>query len=308
MLRVLATIPVMGMVALVVFLLLRLTPGDPATVLAGDFAPPETVEAIRLKLGLATPLYEQFFRWLTLLARGDLGNSIISNQPVTRLIGSRIEPTLSLSITTLLLSLIVAIPLGTLAAWKHDTWIDRTVMLVSVIGFSVPVFVLGYLLILGFSINLRWFPVQGFASLSQGAGPFFARLTLPTITLSVFYVALIARITRASMLDVLNEGYIRTARAKGVGEIGVLVRHGLRTAAAPIVSIVGIGIALLISGALLTESVFNLPGIGTLTLDAVMSRDYMVLQGVILVMSGAYIFLNLIIDVIYAALDPRIRY
>ncbi|MBI5130083.1 MAG: ABC transporter permease [Rhodopseudomonas palustris] len=306
--RLLAAIPVMGVVALVVFLLLRLTPGDPAAIIAGDNATPEQLMRIRTTLGLNEPLYTQFFTWVGKLLHGDLGVSLISQVPVLQMIGQRIEPTLSVAISTIILSILVAVPLGVIAAWKHGTWIDRFVMGLSVIGFSVPVFVIGYVLIQVFAIELRWFPVQGFRSLSRGFGPFFERLVLPTLTLSFIYIALIARMTRAAMLDVLGEDYVRTARAKGITESRVLLRHALRNAAVPVITVIGTGFALLISGVVVTESVFNLPGIGRLTVDAVLARDYPVIQGMILLTSGIYVAVNLLIDVAYTLLDPRIRY
>ena len=216
--RVLAAIPVMGVVALFVFLLLRLTPGDPAAILAGDNATPEQLERIRTSLGLNEPLYEQFFTWIGKLLHGDLGVSLISNVPVLNMIGQRVEPSISIALSTIILSIVVAVPLGVIAAWKHGTWIDRFVMGLSVLGFSVPVFVIGYVLIQIFAIELRWLPVQGFKSITAGLGPFLERIILPTCTLSFIYIALIARMTRASMLDVLGEDYVRTARAKGIGE------------------------------------------------------------------------------------------
>jgi peptide/nickel transport system permease protein len=306
--RILATIPVMGVVATIVFLLLRLAPGDPAAILAGDVASPEQIAAIRTRLGLDQPILVQFVEWIGRLLSGDLGTSIISNQPVSRLIGERLEPTLALAATTIVFAVIVAVPLGVISAWRHGTWIDRGVMALSVLGFSVPVFVLGYLWIFGVAMQLQWLPVQGYVSFRQGLWPFFERLILPTLTLSVIYIALIARITRASMLEVLGEDYIRTAHAKGVGERAVLTRHALRNAAVPIVSVIGLGIALLISGVVITESVFNLPGLGRLTVDAVLARDYPVIQGVILLFSAIYILINLAVDVSYTIFDPRIRY
>ncbi len=306
--RVLSAIPVMAVVALFVFLLLRLTPGDPAAILAGDNATPEQLERIRISLGLNQPLYTQFFTWVGSLLHGDLGTSLSSNQPVLKLIGQRIEPSIAVAIATIVLSVLVAVPLGVIAAWKRGTFIDRFVMGLSVVGFSVPVFVIGYVLIKIFAIDLRWFPVQGYRSIAGGFGPFFERLALPTVSLSFIYVALIARMTRASMLDVLGEDYVRTARAKGIGEAGVLLRHGLRNAAVPVITVIGSGFALLISGVVVTESVFNLPGIGRLTVDAVLSRDYPVIQGLILLTSGVYLGVNLLIDVAYTLLDPRIRY
>jgi peptide/nickel transport system permease protein len=306
--RVLAAIPVMGVVALVVFLLLRLTPGDPAAILAGDNATPVQLERIRTSLGLNEPLYVQFVTWIGKLLHGDLGVSLISNVPVLKMISQRIEPSISIAVATIILSVLIAVPLGVIAAWKQGTWIDRFVMGLSVLGFSVPVFVIGYVLIQLFAIDLRWLPVQGFKSITGGLGPFLERLALPTLALSFIYVALIARMTRASMLDVLGEDYVRTARAKGIGEIAVLFRHALRNAAVPVITVIGTGFALLISGVVVTESVFNIPGIGRLTVDAVLARDYPVIQAMILLTSLLYVTINLLIDVAYTVLDPRIRY
>ena len=298
----------MGVVALFVFLLLRLTPGDPAAILAGDNATPEQLEHIRTSLGLNEPLYTQFFTWIGKLLHADLGVSLISNVPVLQMIGQRVEPSISIALSTILLSIIIAVPLGVIAASKHGTWIDRFVMGLSVLGFSVPVFVIGYLLIQIFAIDLRWLPVQGFRSISSGLSPFLERIVLPTFTLSFIYVALIARMTRASMLDVLGEDYVRTARAKGIGEVAVLLRHALRNAAVLVITVIGNGFALLISGVVVTESVFNLPGVGRLTVDAVLARDYPVIQAMILLTSLVYVTVNLLIDVAYTFLDPRIRY
>jgi peptide/nickel transport system permease protein len=306
--RVLAAIPVMGVVALFVFLLLRITPGDPAAILAGDNATPAQLERIRTSLGLNEPLYVQFFTWVNKLLHGDLGVSLISNVPVLKMIGQRVEPSISIAISTIILSVLIAVPLGVIAAWKHGTWVDRFVMGLSVLGFSVPVFVIGYVLIQVFAIDLRWLPVQGFKSITAGFGPFLERIILPTLTLSFIYIALIARMTRAAMLDVMGEDFIRTARAKGIGEIAVLLRHGLRNAAVPVITVIGTGFALLISGVVVTESVFNLPGIGRLTVDAVLARDYPVIQAMILLTSLIYVTVNLLIDVAYTLLDPRIRY
>src|SRR5215470_12420591 len=223
--RVLAAVPVMGVVALFVFLLLRVTPGDPAAILAGDNATPEQLERIRTSLGLNEPLYTQFFTWIGKLLHGDLGVSLISNVPVLKMIGQRVEPSISIAISTIILSVVIAVPLGVIAAWKHGTWIDRFVMGLSVLGFSVPVFVVGYVLIEIFAIDLRWVPVQG-----------FERIVLPACALSFIYIALIARMTRAAMLDVLGEDYVRTARAKGISEVAVMLRHALRNAAVPVIT------------------------------------------------------------------------
>ncbi len=307
--RILMTIPVMLVVALFVFLMLRLSPGDPAAVIAGDYATAEDVARIREKLGLSEPIFVQFAKWIGSLMQGDLGTSIFSNKPVIELIGQRIEPTLLLALTTIVFSVLVAVPLGTIAAFRAGSWIDRVVMLFSVGGFSVPVFVLGYILIYVFSLNLRILPVQGYRSpFEEGLIPFLSHITLPTLTLSVIFIALIARMTRASVIEVLEEDYVRTARAKGQSEFKVLMRHALRNAAVPIVTVIGIGIALLIGGVVVTESVFNIPGLGRLVLDAVLARDYPIIQGLILFFSFIYILLNLLIDLTYTFLDPRIRY
>jgi peptide/nickel transport system permease protein len=306
--RLLATIPVMALVAIFVFALLRLTPGDPAAIIAGSAATTQDVAAIRVKLGLDQPLVAQFLVWLGNMARGDFGESFFFKKTVASLVADRIEPTLMLSLTTMALSIAIAVPLGVLAAYRQGTWIDRIVMGFSVLGFSVPVFVIGYLLIYVFAIELNWLPVQGYQSLRDGVAGCLLRLVLPSLTLSVIYVALIARITRTSVLEVLGEDYIRTARAKGLADRVVLMRHALRNAAVPIVTVIGIGVALLIGGVVVTESVFSIPGLGRLTVDAVLARDYPTVQAVILLFSFAYVLVNLLVDVSYTALDPRIRY
>jgi len=309
LIRVLSTVPVMIVVAGFIFLMLRLSPGDPAAVIAGDYATAEDVARIREKLGLNEPILIQFINWMSQLLRGDLGTSIFSNLPVTTLIGQRLEPTLLLTLTTIIFTVVVAVPLGTIAAWKSGTLIDRFVMLFSVGGFSIPVFVLGYILIYILSMTLKILPVQGYKSPSEhGIGLFLYHMVLPTMTLSVIFIALIARMTRASVIEVLEEDYIRTARAKGQGEFKILMRHGLRNAAVPIVTVIGIGIALLIGGVVVTESVYNIPGLGRLVLDAVQARDYPIIQGLILFFSFVYILINLLIDLSYPLLDPRIRY
>ena len=306
--RILATIPVMGVVAVFVFLLLHLTPGDPATVIAGDYARPEDIERIRAQLGLNDPLYVQFGKWLWRLFHGDLGISIFSNLPVTHLIQQRLEPTIMMALTTIVISVAVAVPLGVLAAWKQGTWVDRSVMVFAVLGFSVPIFVVAYAMIWGLSIQLKWLPVQGYTSISEGLIPFLRNIIMPAVALGMVYVALIARITRASVMEVLNEDYIRTARAKGLASTTILIRHALKNAAVPIVTVIGIGIALLIGGVVVTESVFNIPGLGRLTVDAILRRDYPIIQGLILIFSGVYVLVNLLIDISYTFLDPRIRY
>ena len=306
--RVLATIPVMAVVAFFVFSLLYLAPGDPAAVIAGDQATPDDVERIRQSLGLDRPYLERFGGWVCDILRGNLGVSIFTNLPVSLMIQQRIEPTLSLMIVTLILAVSIAVPMGVVAAWKQGTIIDRAVMGFAVLGFSVPVFVIGYLLAYIFALELEWLPVQGYTPFARGFWGWLENLVLPAIALGSVYIALIARITRATMLEVLSQDYIRTARAKGAGQRSILFLHALKNAAVPIVTVIGIGIALLIGGAVVTESVFAIPGLGRLTVDAILRRDYPVIQGVVLLFSFTYVLVNLAIDLLYTLFDPRIRY
>ncbi len=306
--RLFAILPVMAVVALFVFFLLRIAPGDPAAIIAGDDATAESIAAVRMKLGLDRPILEQFVVWVWGLARGDLGVSIFSNLPVTRLIAQRLEPTAALTLATLIVSVSLAIPIGVIAAWKARTLVDQLVMGFAVLGFAMPGFVLGYALIYFFAVQLQWLPVQGYKPIGEGFWPFVQSLVLPSVALGVTYMALIARITRASMLEVLQQDYIRTANAKGLATDRVLLLHALKNAAVPIVTVIGIGIALLISGVVITETVFNIPGLGRLTVDAVLKRDYPIVQGLILVFAAAKVLINLLIDISYAFLDPRIRY
>lgn len=306
--RVLSTIPVLGLVAIFVFLLLQMTPGDPAIVIAGDYATTQQIEAIRQQLGLDRPVMEQMFVWFGRLAQGDLGTSIFSRLPVTALIAQRIEPTLLLTLYTIILSVAFAIPLGVLAAYRAGSWLDRAVMGFAVAGFSTPVFVVGFLLAYVFALELGWFPTQGFVPLKDGVLACIASLTLPAITLALLYAALLARVTRASMLEVLAEDYVRTAHAKGLAPQPVLVGHALKNAAVPIVTVIGVGIAALLGGVVVTETVFNIPGLGRLTADAIMRRDYPVVQGLILLFASVYVVINLLVDLSYMLFDPRIRY
>ena len=306
--RLLATLPVMAVVAVFVFSMLRLTPGDPASIIAGAAATSQDIVEIRQKLGLDRPIVSQFFIWLGHVLSGDFGESFFYKKRVAELIADRVGPTLSLATLTMALSILISVPLGVVAAYRQGTWLDRIVMGFSVLGFSVPVFVIGYALIYVFSIRLNWLPVQGYQPLVEGFGGFVQRLILPSLTLSVIYIALIARITRTSVLEVLGEDYIRTARAKGLTDRVVLMRHALRNAAVPIVTVIGLGVALLVGGVVVTESVFSIPGLGRLTVDAVLARDYPTVQAVILLFSLAYVLINLLVDVAYPLLDPRIRY
>jgi peptide/nickel transport system permease protein len=306
--RVLSTVPVLLIVAVLVFLLLRLTPGDPAAILAGDAANTEQIAQIRTSLGLDRPILAQFGIWIGNLLQGNLGESFYYKTGVATLIGQRLEPTLSLAAITITIAVLVAVPLGVLAAWRFGGWLDRALMGFSVLGFSVPVFVLAYILIYIVSLKLGLLPVQGYRRIADGIGPWLYHLVLPSLTLSVIYIALLARVTRASVIEALGEDYIRTARAKGLPEARVLVRHALANAAIPIVTVIGIGIALLIGGVVVTESVYAIPGLGRLTVDAVLARDFPTIQGVILFFSFIYVLVNLLIDLSYVFLDPRIRY
>jgi len=306
--RILSTLPVMGIVALFVFSLLYIAPGDPAAVIAGDQASPADVERIRQGLGLDRPFLIQFGSWVWNILHGDLGTSIFTNLPVSAMIAQRIEPTLSLMAITLVLTILVAVPLGVVAAWKAGSWVDRSIMAFAVFAFSLPVFVVGYVLAYIFALQFEWLPVQGYTPLKSGVWPWLQNLILPALALGSVYIALIARITRASMLEVLQQDYVRTARAKGLGQRDILFIHALKNAAVPIVTVIGIGIALLIGGAVVTESVFAIPGLGRLTIDAILRRDYPVIQGIVLLFSFLYVLVNLMVDVTYTLVDPRIRY
>lgn len=306
--RILATVPVLVIVALIVFFMLRLAPGDPAAAIVGNSGTADDIALVRASLGLNDALPIQFVRWVGELVQGNLGESFFMKIPVTELISQRIEPTISLAALTLVVAVAVAVPLGVLAAWRHGGWLDRALMGFSVLGFSIPAFVLGYVLIWLFSLHWQLLPVQGYARFENGFIPWIRHLILPSIALSIIYVALIARVTRAAVAEAMTEDYIRTARSKGISEARVLIRHGLANAAVPIVTVIGIGVALLIGGVVVTETVFAIPGLGQLTVDAVLSRDFPLIQGIILFFSVIYVFINLLVDLSYLVLDPRIRY
>ncbi len=305
--RLLATLIVMAIVGVIVFLLLHLAPGSPAAIIAGDNATPAQIELINHELGLDRSLPVQFGIWAWAVLRGHFGTSIFSGASVMQLVLERLPATISLSLVTIVFAATLAVTAGVFAAWRAGGLLDRTLMAVAALGFSVPVFVVGYLLIYLFAITLHWLPVQGYVPLSQGLWPWLSHLLLPALALGLAYLALIARITRASVLEVLAEDYIRTARAKGASSLSQLFHHALRNAGVPIATVIGIGIALLISGVVLTETVFNVPGIGRLTVDAITNRDYPIIQGVMVIFSGAYVVINLLVDLSYTLIDPRIR-
>ena len=306
--RLLATIPVLVIVALFVFMILHLTPGDPAAIIAGNDATAETIARVRERLGLDTPIHVQFATWVQRVVQGDLGGSIFTNIPVARLILQRIEPTVSLTLTSIVVAVAIALPIGVVAAARAGSWVDYAAMTFAVLGFSTPVFIIAYILVSIFSVKLDWLPVQGFTSIGEGILPFLRSVALPSLALGMLTAALIARVTRASLLRVLGEDYIRTARAKGLSRAVVVGRHGLKNAAPPIVTVVGISVSALLGGVIVTESVFNIPGIGRLVADSVLQRDYPVVQGVTLLFSIVYVLVNLAVDLSYVLFDPRIRY
>ncbi|OSI30550.1 ABC transporter permease [Bradyrhizobium canariense] len=306
--RLLSILPVMLIAAIIIFVLLHLAPGDPAAVMAGNSATPQTIAEMRNKMGLDEPLWWQFGVWALNLLQGDLGQSILWGTPVTTLLAQRIEPTLSLTITTTFFAVSLALLLGIAAAAKAGTAFDRLVMAFAVLDFSIPVFVVGYGLIYIFAIKLKWLPVQGYSSIADGLGPWLRSLALPTLTLGLIFIALISRITRSTLLEVLDEDFMRTARAKGVAGGPLLLKHALKNAALPIVTVIGMGLGFLIGGAVITETVYNIPGIGRLLVDAISQRDYPVIQGVTLVFSAVYMLVNLVVDLSYPLFDPRIRY
>ncbi|MBH5373494.1 ABC transporter permease [Bradyrhizobium glycinis] len=306
--RLISAVAVMMVVGIFVFLLLRLAPGDPATMMAGDMATQQMIDGIREQLGLNEPLPTQFVHWALGVLSGNIGNSIFAGQPVLQLISQRVEPTISLSVLTTILSVAIGIVFGTFAAWRAGGFVDRTLTAFSALGYSVPVFVTSYFLVYAFAIKARWLPVQGYVSIDHGFGPWFVQLILPTVALSLSYIAFIARITRASMLEVLSEDYMRTAAAKGASTYSMLFHHALKNASAPILTAIGISLAYLIGGVVITETVFNIPGVGRLVVDAINNRDYPVIQGVLILVSGLYVLINLAVDLAYTLVDPRIRY
>lgn len=306
--RLLMTFPVMLFVALFVFGLLDLAPGDPAALIAGEDATPQEIEKLRQTLGLDRPFLLRFGAWIGNVFQGNLGESLFTGLPVSHMISQRLAPTFTLMAMTLVVSVMLAIPMGAFAAWRHNRPADRAIMVIAVLSFSVPSFVVGYLLAWTLGLQLRWFPVQGYVPFSGGILASLHTLVLPALALGSVYIALITRITRATLLETLTQDYIRTARAKGVGNRSILLQHALKNAAIPIVTVVGSGVALLISGTVVTETVFAIPGLGRLTVDAILRRDYPIIQGVILLFSVLYVLVNLAVDLLYRAFDPRIKY
>ena len=310
--RVLATIPVLFIVGTIVFFILHLTPGDPAVLLLSGSESSQLakqdLEEIRRHLGLDRPLYEQYAKFLWHTVQGDLGTSIFTGQTVTNMFGQRVEATASIGIVSQLLALMISIPLGVIAAYKANTLVDRGIMLWMVMGFSVPQYWLAYNLIFVFAVGLGWFPAVGFVPIGEGIIPWARHIALPVATLVLTVGALTARITRSSMLETLREDYIRTARAKGLANHVVLVRHALRNASIPVLTVVGLSLSSIVTGIIVLEVVFAIPGMGRGLVDAIIKRDYPSIQGLILITAFTFVMINLFTDLLYAYLDPRIRY
>lgn len=306
--RLLALIPVALVVATVAFILIHLAPGDPASVIAGPDASPDDVQRIERQLGLDAPLPVQLVRWYGRLVRGDLGQSIFLRKPVTEAILDRVEPTLLLTLFAIVIAIAVGVPAGVISARYHNTGTDQALMVVALLGVSIPNFLLGLLFILTFSVWLGWFPVAGYSPLEDGWLKTLRSLVLPAFALGLVQSALIARIARSSMLDVLREQFITAGRAKGLGERAVVYKHALKNAMIPTATIIGISFAILISGAVVVETVFNIPGLGRLIISAVLRRDYPVIQGVVLCIAGVYMLINLAVDLSYLVFDPRVKY
>ncbi|CCM79847.1 ABC transporter permease [Rhizobium mesoamericanum] len=306
--RVLSVIPVVGVVTAVVFGLTYLSPGDPAAVLAGDYASPAQIEAIRERLQLDAPVVSRYFLWLKNTLQGDFGASLFSGQPVLNLILARAEPTITLAIAATLVALILAVPLGLLAAQRPGTIVDRVFLLFCVGGMSIPAFLIGYLLIFTFGVRLGWMPVQGFAGMDKGILVMTRHILLPAIMLGFAQTALIGRITRASAIEVFNQDFVRVARAKGLSETSIVIRHCLRLVAVPLVTVVGTSFASMLGGVVITETVFAIPGIGRLLVEAIQRIDIPVIQGVLLISAVIYVVINLLVDLAYLFIDPRIKY
>jgi len=305
--RLLSMIPVLLIVAMFVFFLIHMIPGDPAAVMLGPEATPEEVAALRDNMGLNLPIYEQFFNWFTDVTRGNLGDSLYMNVPVMDAFVSHLGPTLSLALLAQGFSILIAIPIGVLAARKRGTGVDRTFMIIAMLGMSIPSFLLALLLMLVFGVRLNWLPVAGYSSLAEGVWQHVKFLILPAISLGAIQAAVIARMTRSSMIDILSMNFIKTAKAKGLKQKVVIYKHAFRNALIPILTILGETFGALITGAVVTETVFNLPGLGQLVINAITRRDYAVIQGTILMIAVTYLFLNLIIDLLYGLVDPRVR-
>ncbi len=306
--RVLAAFPVLLIVTLISFCIMQLVPGDPATVMAGPQATAAEIDRMRVQLGLDQPFLTQLGRWLWGLTQGDLGRSILLGRNVSTAIAERIPITLALALLSFLLTLAIGIPCGIIAALRANTWIDQAVMTVALVGVSLPNFWLGLMLIIFFSVILDLMPAGGYVPFAQGAWPWFKSLLLPSLSLGLLQMGLLARITRSTMLEVLRQDYIRTARAKGLPMLKVVGKHALKNAMIPVITVIGIIFSLLLTGSVVIETVYSLPGLGRLLATSIFSRDYPVIQGGLLLTAAMFVGINLLVDVLYAFLDPRVRY
>lgn len=306
--RLLGMLVVMLLVVTIVFVIVRITPGDPAAVMLGPDATSADIAALRTQLGLDRPLLVQYFQYLADVVRGDFGQSIFLGQPVLRALADRAEPTFFLTLFSLGIAVAIALPIGIYSAYRRGSAFDQSATTVAMLAASIPSFWLGLLMIQFFAVKLGWFPTSGYGGPGASFATRLGHLVLPAFALGIVSSALIIRFTRASMLDVLNDDYVRTARSKGMGEWRVILRHALKNAMIPILTIIGLTAALLISGAVVTETVFSLPGVGNLVVNAVLRRDYPVIQGALLVVAGLYVLINFLIDMLYILVDPRVRY
>ena len=306
--RLLLMIPVIVLVGILTFMLIRLIPGDPAAQMLGLDATPHEIEELRREMGLDQPIYKQFLIWAGNVVRGDLGRSIFLQQPVSTAIVEHLECTISLAFLALTYSVLVAVPIGVIAAVKQNAWQDKLVMTFALFGVSAPSFWLGLMAIFIFAVYLGWFPSQGYEMLEDGMGQWLWFITLPALSLGVQTAALIARMTRSSMLEVLRQDYIRTARAKGLMERVVVFKHALKNGLIPVLTVVGMTLGTLLGGAVITETVFSLPGIGQLVITGINNRDYPLVQGVIMFIAVVYVSANLLVDILYGCFDPRIKY
>ena len=304
--RLLLSVPVLLGVSVLVFLILHLTPGNPALAVAGPDAPPEVVREVERALGLDQPLYVQYARYLARIVRGDFGRSVRSREPVLGRLRDTFPVTLSLALIGVVFTTAVSLPMGILAAYHRNTPLDVATILIVLTGSAMPVFAVGLILLWIFGVTLRWFPISGYAPLTTLSG--WRHMVLPAITVSSGTVALLARLTRSSMLETLHQGYVQTARAKGLRELLVVLRHAFRNALLPVITVIGLQFGILLSGAVVTESIFSLPGMGRLLVQAILGRDFPVVQGAVLLAAATFVLTNLIVDTIYAAADPRIRY
>jgi len=306
--RILAVIPVMAVVVTIVFFLIHLIPGDPVSVMLGPDASPEQIQATRAALGLDRPLHEQLYTFYRRVLTADLGHSYFLDRPVTRALAERAEPTIVLTLCALFVAVVIGVPSGIVAAANRGSWWDRLLMFFSLLGVCVPGFWLSLNFIFLFAVRLGWLPAAGYASVFSDPRAALTYMVLPAVSLGISQSALIARIARSCMLEVLQQDYIRTARAKGLAPRVVTYVHAFRNALVPVVAVIGITTAILIGGAVVTEIVFNIPGLGRLIISAILRRDYPVVQGVVLVTAAAYVVINLMVDLLYAFIDPRIRY